>query len=130
MSEHATRLAREIERIGGVTHVAKQLGAVRNTIYNWLEKGNIPLNKLVELEELGADILFVLTGEHAAASLAGDEQLLLQAYRTLDPSRKAGALGAVAGLQHPAKVSGSIQNFNAPITGGVAARDIVNKGRK
>ncbi len=130
MSDSGKRLAAEIERLGGVTPVAKQLGTVRNTIYNWLEKGNIPLNKLEELGAAGADVVFILTGQHSPALLAADEQLLLQAYRTLDPSRKAGALGAVAGLQQPAQFEGSMQVFHQAPTGDIAGRDIVNKGRK
>jgi hypothetical protein len=129
MSESGKRLASEIDRIGGITPVAKRLGTVRNTIYNWLEKGNIPLNKLEELGAAGADIVFIITGQHSPALLAPDEQILLQAYRTLDPGKKAGALGAVAGLQQSAQFEGSMQVFNQAPTGDIAGRDIVKKGK-
>lgn len=40
-------------------------GASRATAYNWMDKGNIPLNKLPALALAGVDVQYVLTGVRA-----------------------------------------------------------------
>lgn len=37
-------------------------GASRATAYNWMDKGNIPLNKLAALALSGVDVQYILTG--------------------------------------------------------------------
>jgi len=57
------RLKQQIEALkGGVTAAANHLGKSRNTIYNWLEKGNAPIDQLEKLGEIGVDIHYVVTG--------------------------------------------------------------------
>jgi len=57
------RLKEQIEALkGGVTTAANHLGKSRNTIYNWIEKGNVPLNQLEKLSEIDVDIYYILTG--------------------------------------------------------------------
>lgn len=68
MSSFLVRLSSELERLG-VTKVATTLGIARNTIYNWSQKGNVPLNYLIELNDMGLDLGFVITGK--AGSLGG-----------------------------------------------------------
>lgn len=72
MSNLRRRLEEEVNRIG-ISKIATQLGIARNTVYNWLAKGNIPLNMLVALGELGADTAFIVTGQRLGTTLAGDE---------------------------------------------------------
>ncbi len=82
MSTIGTRLAEEIEKLGGVSTVAAQIGTVRNTIYNWIQKENIPANKLVELKRLGANPLYILTGQrYETNDLQPRENALLDNYR-------------------------------------------------
>jgi phage repressor protein C with HTH and peptisase S24 domain len=69
MSTVGERLEQEIERIGGVSAIAKNLGVVRNTVYNWQKKENIPSSGLMKLEAMGADVSFILSGERARTSL-------------------------------------------------------------
>lgn len=58
------RLLEEINKVpSGITAVANHLGTVRNTIYNWCSKGNIPANKLALLSKLGMDTRYILTGK-------------------------------------------------------------------
>lgn len=58
-----TRLKQQIEALkGGVTTVASHLGKSRNTIYNWIDKGNAPLDQIEKLGEIGIDIHYILTG--------------------------------------------------------------------
>lgn len=44
----------------GITAAANQLGVARNTVYNWVSKGNMPLNKLLALRDLGVDVSCIL----------------------------------------------------------------------
>ncbi|MBF0192085.1 MAG: helix-turn-helix domain-containing protein [Magnetococcales bacterium] len=67
MSNLEMRLEQEINKLG-VTHVAKLLGVARNTIYNWISKGNIPLNMLLLLHEAGVDVLYIMTGNRSEAA--------------------------------------------------------------
>jgi phage repressor protein C with HTH and peptisase S24 domain len=39
----------------------------RNTLYNWCEKGNIPLDKLILLGEAGVDVHYVVFGKSSGA---------------------------------------------------------------
>jgi DNA invertase Pin-like site-specific DNA recombinase len=48
LEELHDRLVEELKRIGPQT-VAKLTGISRATIYNWMEKGNTPLDKLALL---------------------------------------------------------------------------------
>nr|VFK69070.1 MAG: Bacteriophage CI repressor helix-turn-helix domain-containing protein [Candidatus Kentron sp. UNK]VFK73806.1 MAG: Bacteriophage CI repressor helix-turn-helix domain-containing protein [Candidatus Kentron sp. UNK] len=68
---------------GGVSAVAKHLGKARNTVYNWCEKGNIPLDQLIQLASIGVDVQYVLTGESVMQekSLKPEEEALLDNYR-------------------------------------------------
>lgn len=59
MSIIAQRLRSEIDRIG-VSELARKTGFARNSLYNWSDKGNIPLDKLFILVQYGVDINFVL----------------------------------------------------------------------
>jgi len=62
------RLRSEVEGLpGGVSALAKALGKARNTIYNWMVKGNIPIDDLLRLGDIGLDVQYVITGERWGA---------------------------------------------------------------
>ncbi|OOS08064.1 Phage repressor protein C, contains Cro/C1-type HTH and peptisase s24 domains [Moraxella cuniculi DSM 21768] len=61
MNKYQERLRSEIDRIG-VQELSKKMGIARNTLYNWAEKSNTPLDKLMELAEHGLDIEYIITG--------------------------------------------------------------------
>ncbi|UUN96164.1 peptidase S24 [Acinetobacter bereziniae] len=65
MNTIAQRLRLEIDRIG-VSELARKTGFARNSLYNWSDKGNIPLDKLLLLSQHGLNINFVLFDEHNA----------------------------------------------------------------
>jgi hypothetical protein len=89
MSNIGTRLQDEVDRIGGVSIVAAHLKTARNTIYNWIQKDNIPANKLAQLKKLGADVNYILTGEIGAReTLPPREIALLDHYRHSDEESK------------------------------------------
>ena len=58
-----SRLKEEIESLkGGVTAAADHLQKSRNTIYNWFEKGNAPVDQVTKLGEIGIDLGYVFMG--------------------------------------------------------------------
>ena len=93
----------------------KKNETVRNTLYNWISKENIPANKLLLLGELGADIVYILTGVRAgeanaalpkinveqvemkliAMAIEEVESALARHKRKLDPQRKARAVSVL-----------------------------------
>ena len=66
MSIFTERLRTEVDRIG-VSELARASGFARNSLYNWCEKGNIPLDKLLLLGEFGVNVDFVVSGNSNAA---------------------------------------------------------------
>ncbi len=64
------RLAGEITRLGDASFLAGALGRNRNTIYDWKKKGNIPGYELARLAELGADVVFIFTGQRSPETIA------------------------------------------------------------
>ncbi len=64
-------LKEEIEKIpGGINTVTKCLKVSRATIYNWINKGNIPANKLEQLIKLGVDAQYIFTGQTQKVSIS------------------------------------------------------------
>ena len=56
------RLVEELRRVGPQV-IAKATSIARATVYNWMEKGNVPMDKLALLEVAGADVNYILTGQ-------------------------------------------------------------------
>ncbi len=71
------RLASEITRLGDASVLAGALGRNRNTIYDWKKKGNIPGYELARLAELGADVVFIFTGQHSLERISDSDPDLL-----------------------------------------------------
>lgn len=119
MSTYKERLKSEIERIGeNISKLSKELGVARNTLYNWAEKSNIPLDKLMALSEKGLDVEYVVLGEKKKVNRTApteQERLLLEGFRSLDDEYKQAALrialGGIAGF-HGTPV---INSFNGTI---------------
>lgn len=88
------RLSDELKRVGAV-EIARATGISRQTIYNWIEKGNASLDKMGRLEEAGVDTAYVLTGQRSQTvadtpGLNRREQALLDNYRhSNDAGKKA-----------------------------------------
>ncbi len=70
MSIFTERLRKEIDRIG-VSELARSTGFARNSLYNWCEKGNIPLDKLLLLGEFGVDVEYVVSNKSSSAQNIG-----------------------------------------------------------
>ena len=100
------RLVEELKRVSPPV-IAKETGIARATVYNWMEKGNVPMDKLALLETAGADVNYILTGQRVGGSAAttptqaiseGD-RVLLDNFHAAPAQVQAGvktALGAFA----------------------------------
>lgn len=73
------RLRSEVDRIG-VSQLSRDLGIARNTLYNWCEKGNIPLDKLLLLKDYGLDVDYIITGQKSAPLVSAEALIIAQKY--------------------------------------------------
>ncbi|WP_420598618.1 hypothetical protein [Neptuniibacter sp.] len=100
MSGFRDRLEEEVNRIG-VTAISNNLGVARNTIYNWLAKGNVPLNYLMAFDGLGMDARYIIYGERSLSAISEDEKELLDLFRVAPIQVKAAVLGALTAGNSP-----------------------------
>lgn len=120
------RLVEELRRVGPPV-IAKQTGIARATVYNWMEKGNIPMDKLALLEVAGADVNYILTGDRAGGApsvpaLDAAEQVLLDSYRRCGATAKQNLIQTAALLS--AGLGGSGVATVAHATGGVSQSNV------
>ncbi len=134
------------------TEFAERLGVDRKSVAGWEADKRLPdgssLLKLVT--EFGADVNYLLTGSRdpAGAKLDAAEQVLLDSYRRCNAQARqnliqtaalfaaglgagspAGAGGMSNSGAHTVQVGGGANvNVNAPVYGGVAGRNINNRG--
>ncbi|MBD3614238.1 helix-turn-helix domain-containing protein [Kingella kingae] len=88
MSNYQERLQQEIERVG-VTHLSRKLGIARNTLYNWSEKANVPLDKLMAMGEHGLDVTFIITGNHELSAQYSEQDIAItNSIKKLDPTTR------------------------------------------
>lgn len=96
MSNFTERLCFEIDRLG-VSELARKTGFARNSLYNWSEKGNIPLDKLFVLAQHGLNMNFVLFDEHLVQNneqFKNNDFGLIQVREDVEVSAGAGAIMA------------------------------------
>lgn len=95
MSNFTERLRTEIDRIG-VSELARKTGFARNSLYNWSDKGNIPMDKLLLLAQYGVDIQFVMFDAQCAQNTAHgcsvDEFGLIPVREDIEVSAGGGAV--------------------------------------
>ncbi len=117
------RLVEELRRVSPPV-IAKQAGIARATVYNWMEKGNVPMDKLVLLEAAGADVLYILTGQRSLSMPATDpaEQVLLDSYRRCGAQAKQNLIQTAALLSAGLGGSGGATATHA--TGGVSQSNV------
>ena len=61
------RLVDELKRVSPQV-IAKETGIARATVYNWMEKGNVPMDKLALLGGAGVDVNYILTGQRSGTA--------------------------------------------------------------
>lgn len=127
MSSYQDRFEEEVNRIG-ITAISDHLGVVRNTIYNWMGKANVPLNYLVALQAFGMDVVYVIFGARSKDSLSPDENELIDLFRAAPLVVKASAIGGLRGgtVPPPAKIKKQT-NISVGTNHGQTAEKIVNK---
>lgn len=95
------RLKEERERLGlTVVAFAEAAGAKKNTVIDWQKDvSSPPAVKLSALADIGVDVLYVLTGASSQPALppelAADEQMLVDAYRSLPMAQRKAMLAAL-----------------------------------
>lgn len=103
---------------------------------------------LAAIAAAGADVRYIITGDRDGPpplALSTDEQVLVDGYRALDKRTQRRVLAFILSpetkLENGTKsqpgvdAGGTVhshvkQQINAPVSGGVAGRDLVTKGRK
>lgn len=125
------RLKEELDRLGlRPSAVAKAIGepdsqGLRDVLGG---RKRLSADLLAAMAATGIDVGYVLTGQKVAAALTTEERLLIERYRESPRQLRDAALRVLLGAD--LSTGAATQNFHATITGGVAARDIVNKGPK
>lgn len=98
MSTKEERLREQIDA-RGVSELARSLGVARNTLYNWCEKGNVPLDKLYALGEAGVDVAYVLTGRRLSAAREAEGSYMIRANAEREARGEPPIPGLVEALQ-------------------------------
>lgn len=88
------RLREERERLGvNQTDFASHGGVGRKSQFNYEDGGRMPdAAYLAAIAELGADVLYIVTGERSAHALLDNERLMLERYRACPPTLRDAAL--------------------------------------
>lgn len=97
LSSYQERLRNEIERVG-VTTLSKKLGIARNTLYNWSEKSNVPLDKLMAMGEHGLDVNYVVSGDIRNVQYSEQDKKIMDTFQSLSQENKEAALKVLDGL--------------------------------
>lgn len=126
------RLKEERERLGFTQTAFSAIGGVSLRAQANYENGerSPDLNYLAAIEKVGVDVLYVITGKRAEASIAGEEELLLKGFRQMDSETKRRTLAmvysgtpptaqqppAITTTVHAGTIQHSIGTNTAPIT--------------
>ena len=136
------RIFEERERLGLSQQEAAKAVGVRREMWAKYEAGSEPGAKvLAGMAAAGADVQYILTGQRQGQGIGESavHQAVLDAIDLLSLEKKIDAdqlaravvkLAAKAAAPAPATPQSAHQIFNAPVSGGVAGRDIVNKPGK
>lgn len=131
MSTTGDRLKEERQRLGLNQTEFGAVAGVQKQAQLKYEKGerSPDADYLAAVAQAGADVQYIVTGVRSSVALAPDERLLVERYRESPRPLKDAALRVLLGAELPSGDAAK-QTFHAPVSGGVAGRDIVNKGRK
>lgn len=122
------RLKEERERLGFTQDAFGAIGGVSRRAQANYESGerSPDLSYLAAIERVGVDVLFVITGKRAEATIAGEEELLLKGYRLMDAETKRRTLAMVYGGTPPA----AKQVFHGTVNQAIEGGAVFNKGVK
>lgn len=120
------RLREERERLGfSQPKFASVAGTTKQTLFAWETGKTAPdAVQLSAFAGIGADVLYILTGEIDSQALSSDEQELVAAFRAAPLAVKAAAIGALtSGTTAPTKKLKQVVKGTA---NQVAGRDLAN----
>lgn len=122
MSSIGERLREERERLGFNQTAFGAIGGVQKQAQLKYEKGErFPgADYLAAVAKVGADVQYIVTGEHCSGALSADENELIGKFRAAPLAVKAAAIAAVT-----AGAASRSQNFHGPV-GQTAQGDISN----
>ena len=116
MLSQGSRIREERERLG---LKQDQMGVAPPTQrYYESDKRSPDCIYLARFAELGADILYVVTGQRSSQALTSDQQQLLAAYRVAGPTLRAAALAVLTSGAAPS--NGAQLNFEGNVGAAVA----------
>ena len=130
------RLRAERERLDFSQAAFGAIGGVAKRAQIHYEQGerSPDASYLAAVAKVGVDIRYVVTGERKGpipVKLTEEEAAMLAYWREASKPVRRAALGALIGAAAPVAIdtpSRVHQEFRGDVHGGVAARDIVNKG--
>ena len=98
------RIREERERLGFTQDAFGAIGGVSRRAQSNYESGerSPDLSYLAAIERVGVDVLFVITGKRAEATITGEEELVLKGFRLMDSETKRRTLAMVYGGTPPA----------------------------
>lgn len=132
MNSQGDRLREERERLGLSQLAMGDVGGVKKLAQLNYEKGDRKPDAayLAAIAGIGADVLYILTGQRSPAALQPDELELLERFRAASLDGKLAALSALRGVTQTAATKvGKQINVSAP-HGNAAGRDMVVKAKK
>lgn len=133
MSELCDRLKEERARLEYKRQdaLAEKLGVSTTSVSNYESGKRLPdAAYLVAFAELGADVLYVLTGQRAVGVLAADEAGLVDAYRAAPEAVRKAALAALLTGQTRGDTFIVHGNVGARIDGSATIGEINMGGKK
>lgn len=130
----AERLREERIRLGlSQADFAEAGGAHRKSQGNYESGERSPdADYLAAIAAVGADVQYIVTGEREGPpplTLAPDERLLLDRYRSSPRPLQDAALRVLLGGEPPPSKKSKKQVFNEEVSGQVAMGKIINKGK-
>lgn len=132
MSNCGERLREERDRLGFNQTAFGAIGGVQKQAQLKYEKGErFPDAAYLDaVAKVGADVQYIITGVRSSAALTTDEDELVRLFRAAPLAVKAATLAGLAAGGAPAGNEGVKQVFHGTVSGGVAARDIINNPGK
>lgn len=133
------RLKEERERLGLTQPAfAAVAGASKRTLIDWEKGATSPSAvQLSAIAVVGADVLYILTGQRSPTAMQPDEAMLLERYRTSPQALRDAALRVLLGADTPLPAASKFSiggNMNAQVFEGGATNTApvsfnINKGK-
>ncbi|MFZ6772288.1 helix-turn-helix domain-containing protein [Undibacterium sp. SXout7W] len=122
------RLAEERARLGYSQNALATLLAKTSRTQIKYESGetNPDTTYLFNLNKLGADIYYIVTGTKSTNSISKDEQEVIDGYRALDLRGKAGVLALISGMIAPVSNVSMKGKVGQQIIGDITGSNTVN----